>query len=98
MRRSSEEQVTENAQYTDNYAVSDVLSAIEDAFDEVLSADLSGNGDSQKVRFRLRLIRTLLMLRMQHILDASSPLTVVSAEDITERVFAMLQRFGLCLP
>lgn len=80
-----------------SYAVSDVLNAIEEAFDEVLSADVAGNGGSRKACFRLRFIRSLLMLRMQHILDANSPYAAMSAEDITERVFELLQRFGICI-
>ncbi len=96
-RQASDELTARNALTTDNYAVSDVLNAIEEAFDEVLSDDVAGNGGSRKACFRLRFIRSLLMLRMQHILDANSPHTVVSAEDITERVFELLQRFGISI-
>ncbi len=96
-RRTSEEQqaTVENDVNTDNYAVCDVIIAIEEAFDDVLSVEVSGQGDRLKACFRIRFIRSLLMLRMRHILDSNSQSNVVSAEDITEHVFTLLQRFGI---
>lgn len=103
-QRSSDEQVARNALSTDNsamgtsaYAVADVLDAIMDAFDDVLICEVPGNANSVRTRFRVRVIRNLLALCLQRILEANSPQNVLSVSDVTEHVFGMLEGFGISI-
>ena len=86
-----------SAQATSAYAVADVLDAIMDAFDDVLICEVSGNANSVRTRFRVRVIRNLLALCLQRILEANSPQNVLSVSDVTEHVFRMLEGFGISI-
>jgi hypothetical protein len=102
-RRPADEQVTNNALSDAEtftlgltaYATSDVVNAMVDAFDDVLSDQVLQNDNSVRARFSLRITRNLLVLRLKRILGTESTQNGVSLEDITKHVFEMLEGFGI---
>lgn len=79
------------------YAANDVFDALMKAFDETLTVAVSGTGTSDRTRFRLHVVRNLLVLYLQRTLAADALHNVMSVEQITGLVLDMLQRFGICI-
>ncbi len=80
-----------------SYGANDVFDALMKAFDETLTVAVSGTGTSDRTRFRLHVVRNLLVLYLQRTLSADALHNVMSVEQITGLVLDMLQRFGICI-
>jgi hypothetical protein len=93
----SDENAETAAMEASSYAVSDVLDSLLSAFDKILSVEVLGTGTPIRARFRLYVVRNLLMLHLKRKLEANAPRNALSVDDMMKHVFDMLQRFGICI-
>jgi hypothetical protein len=77
------------------FEYSEILGAARDAFDAVVSADATCSDGSLRSRFRLRMIRCLLLSSLMQYLQTQPIDSVAIVEDFATHAFELLRRFNI---